>query len=1250
MRRKISLFINGKLADLDDQSLVLFNYTFEMLSSPTVVTNATSQQITLPGTPNNEAIFGKYSRLDRITGSGFNILVRTPFKIMNELNEVLVSGYLKLDSVASVGRKVYSYSVTLYGSLGGYFYGLVYKEDGTQMNLGDLEYEDANGDAFIPNESFLNVNAQTVNYCWLSIDDGQARTGNSWFNVLNFAPAYEGIPSDFDAKKALVYSNQFRDIVSKGSDDKTHPDAQGAYLVTMATDKTADEVRDIRAYLQRPVLSISAFLDALTARGHLTISTGAAAILRNDIWITLRMTPRADSYTNYRMKRLFDGSMTPADLLISLAKSFGLVFKTDIDDITLMTRDEFFAGGGQVDLTERIDVQSIGITPINFDAKWYLWQLENESEFAQTYKQEWGREYAEQRVNTGYDFNSSSKVVTDLKLKGAAQYLQRSLMNQVAYSALGTHFPAALFEKVYFTGYTEDGKTSKNIDVQPFLAEYATREYINTAHPLYDVFDKPQLYGSERKAVDGDGILLFYAGIKTLPNNSRMIWHITDDATSIFAAINSGIPCWDMRTIAGERIYKMPQFSRWNMSDGDNLDFGIASEVGVPGVAVPGKTLYAEYWSTYIRNLYDKDTSVLRCKVNLQGMNVGQNLLRNKYWYNNTWWRLNRIINHSMTTFDLTECEFVRMQDIAEQPAANNVILQDKTASINSGAITGNLFLKASGQWFIKSKPSWVSDIDPDGGAASDTWLEVEYDVAANTETTPRTGTIRFCLVSDESVYDEFTITQAGQTAPTGEIGMRVPDGFDNYETIDADTEYIYPELKASGAWTVTSNVAWLTPYSTGGWHGGQQEWNNVWCKVAANTGATRQGILTATLDGTDITATYTVTQNGSGSETTFLLSPSGSKRVDFDTVSQELLVTSNASWKLTAGNGVLLDGASSVTGTGNKVVLMTFGQNDTAAAKHNTVSGTTTSGTVKTVSLDVIQSPATEDDFLSAHPLTLAFAASPEGKSVTVSSNVRWTIESKPNWLTSDKPGMTGSGVVVFTASLNESSSSRTGSIVLSGDNVSDVTISVSQAGSTPQETISWQETSPIIMAKNETKELHVITDADHWTLSPTGNIDGNWYVSRNGNTVTVQKNTENDVTLELTAALQGGAEASMVINSKVVAAALTVGAWRDTPTSFINGSYELNNPDDEGYAISDITVAFLDANGNTLHTTTIALPSFINGNSRLSGTVVLATASVVAQHHLQNATDIRATVNVATVTRTAAASIGSTPPRTII
>ena len=106
MRRRISLYIGGMPVDLDDQSFILFNYTQEDLSNPTIVKNSFSQQVTLKGTPANNRIFGGMWRSDRQTQAGggntgvdFNAARKTPFAIYDETREILESGYCRMDKV-----------------------------------------------------------------------------------------------------------------------------------------------------------------------------------------------------------------------------------------------------------------------------------------------------------------------------------------------------------------------------------------------------------------------------------------------------------------------------------------------------------------------------------------------------------------------------------------------------------------------------------------------------------------------------------------------------------------------------------------------------------------------------------------------------------------------------------------------------------------------------------------------------------------------------------------------------------------------------------------------------------------------------------------------------------------------------------------------------------------------------------------------------------------------------------------------
>ena len=92
MKRTIELYIDGKRADLDASGLILMNYAFTDLEKPTAVKNSYSKQITLPGTPANDAIFGHFARTDRrieaggsASGVAFNPGFKTPFIIYNEI-------------------------------------------------------------------------------------------------------------------------------------------------------------------------------------------------------------------------------------------------------------------------------------------------------------------------------------------------------------------------------------------------------------------------------------------------------------------------------------------------------------------------------------------------------------------------------------------------------------------------------------------------------------------------------------------------------------------------------------------------------------------------------------------------------------------------------------------------------------------------------------------------------------------------------------------------------------------------------------------------------------------------------------------------------------------------------------------------------------------------------------------------------------------------------------------------------------
>ena len=293
MRKNVTLFIGDIQADLDNDALILFNYTQEDLQNPTIVKNSYSQQVTLKGTDVNNRIFGTYFRNDRLTGSGFNALQKTPFTIYNEMNEVLESGYCKLESVTQKKADI-TYKVSLYGGLGGFLYGLMYDADGNKKTLADLIYT-SGGDA---HEFDFRINRDAVKSAWRKLS-GYIES-DIWAHI-NFAPCYNGLPAgSFAANKAFCPTSCFGVLSTLTESGVTYNARNGHVLVTLANKYDEWAVGDLRSYLQRPVLKFKSILDAIcdsSQNGGYTVELDSTFFNNNNdyysnTWLTL---PRLDA-------------------------------------------------------------------------------------------------------------------------------------------------------------------------------------------------------------------------------------------------------------------------------------------------------------------------------------------------------------------------------------------------------------------------------------------------------------------------------------------------------------------------------------------------------------------------------------------------------------------------------------------------------------------------------------------------------------------------------------------------------------------------------------------------------------------------------------------------------------------------------------------------------------------------------------------------------------------------------------------
>lgn len=368
---------------------------------------------------------------------------------------------------------------------------------------------------------------------------------------------------------------------------------------------------------------------------------------------------RSGSVITKRM--LLSSEHTPADYLLAYAKTFGLLFLADKmqKKVKILMRKNYYTGN-VVDLTSRVNLaEGWSVLPFNLESKWYDWQNRNDKgEFAKYYQGVYGKTYGRHRVDTGTDFDAeATDVMKDIAFEGCCEVLEKS----TAYCTLdasGTTVPAVFLDGGTYaldkSGETEE----RNIT----LPAGTTRTWWNDI-PGWDEHPRPQFH-DEGKAVEGRDVLLFLDGI----NTPEGIFHVTDD-TPLMLSKNGNVPCWLLEPDDADSIPDaMPNFSRYKRYGGGivrSLDFGDPEEVQLPEgtVFAPDSNVFDRYWKAYITDRYDDDAKVLKCRADLSGLAQGQALLRDFYYYKGSVWALNKIENMSLTTWDTTEIELIRVMD-----------------------------------------------------------------------------------------------------------------------------------------------------------------------------------------------------------------------------------------------------------------------------------------------------------------------------------------------------------------------------------------------------------------------------------------------------------------------------------------------------------------------------------------------------------------------------------------------------------
>lgn len=382
------------------------------------------------------------------------------------------------------------------------------------------------------------------------------------------------------------------------------------------------------------------------------------------------------SYQQFKKRNLLGGMEgTPCDWLLSYCKLFGLFIEKDklSNTIYIKLRNNWYRNE-KVDLEELIDrSQKIDITPLTFESKWYNFKYqESEGKFLDKYKEIYAQDYGKQLINTKYNFDADEiDLLEDNKFMNGLVALEKSNYFNLKYDQKNNEIFPAIYDWCTVS-YFKDGN---NHDINMALPAGTTTVVFQPTLPndFYDFLPKLQLHDNDNEGVDGQGILVFFNGIK---NTGDIDYWLTDDIDEMF--YNSDNPCWlqtrcEWNTDWDERIaietHTLPEFNRYVLHNNiitSAWDFGKVKELYVPFYRYEvfrTPTLYENFWKSYIQDLYNVNTRVVECNVAINSNDV-YDFMKRFYWWDNSLWVCTKVQDFDIALDKSTLCSFTKVNDM----------------------------------------------------------------------------------------------------------------------------------------------------------------------------------------------------------------------------------------------------------------------------------------------------------------------------------------------------------------------------------------------------------------------------------------------------------------------------------------------------------------------------------------------------------------------------------------------------------
>ena len=481
----------------------------------------------------------------------------------------------------------------------------------------------------VPEYNKMYINLNTKGYLELEDDYHDSETYDN-IGVTDFFPfVFSTYGTTNLTKKYKVYveftthSNKLK-CVNKGNTN-TEIDITG-WTVYGRCGIAENYENNNRTYIFRNRQNFQAFNASLHPNCHVVSTSGNNCLFSGNTGIT------SGSYVTF--KDMVDSDVTQGDFLINFSKLFGLIYDTDSiaydNTIRLKTRNNYHKDYKIIDWTNKIDYsKSFKQTPLTFKTK-YLSLAYNpmESYYEKKYLKTYDDAYGIQKIDTGFDFNDNT-----------TQLINNQLFKQT----------------VMVKG-----------------------EALLNGGPVPAYFDKEN---NERSPIDAQYSLLFWNQDSSLNNYTPSI-QIIDDVLEMHDASIGGDeePCWvDTSRVSDYRSVKLhaPSTLRSHeiqQADDKKITQVFSWDLGYPqsnyakwstSTYPSSATIYSNYWKSYIADLYDVNTRILKCYVYLSPTDMTKFSFKNFVKIGDTLWHPNQIIDYNPLSKNPVQVELIKVNDIS---------------------------------------------------------------------------------------------------------------------------------------------------------------------------------------------------------------------------------------------------------------------------------------------------------------------------------------------------------------------------------------------------------------------------------------------------------------------------------------------------------------------------------------------------------------------------------------------------------